>query len=199
MPTDPRGLPSVYQPRYTARKAWFKFLGAAFRLFGPDGILRFYVKQRAFRLREELTVYADEQQTRPMLRIRARQVLDISATYDVTDANTGEAAGALRRKGMRSILRDAWLVLGPGDTPVGVVQEDSKMMALLRRFLSNLIPLRYTVTVDNKVVGHLSQRFNPFVLSYDVDFSGAQGALDPRLEVAITVLLLAVEGRQKEL
>lgn len=196
MPTEPAGLPAVYESRYTARKAWFKLFGAAFRLFGPDGILRFYVKQRAFRLREELTVYADEQQTRPMLRIRARQVLDISATYDVSDANTGELAGALRRKGVRSLLRDAWVVLDADDALVAEVEEDSMAMALLRRLLSNLIPLRYTVRVDGQEVGHLSQRWNPFVLQYDVDLAGAKGRVDPRLGVAITVLLLAIEGRQ---
>ncbi len=196
MPEETRELPAVYESRYTARKAWFKLFGSAFRLFGPDGILRFYVKQRAFRLREELTVFADEQQTRPMLRIRARQVLDISATYDVTDANTGEVAGALRRAGMRSILRDEWTVLGPGDATVGKLQEDSAAMALLRRFLSNLIPLKYTLTMNGEEVGYIHQHWNPFLLRYDVDLSAAAGRLDPRLGVAIPVLLLAIEGRQ---
>lgn len=197
MPGDSRATPSLYQPRYTARRAWFALFGAAFRLLGEDGILRFYVKQRAFRLREELVVYADEQQTRPMLRIRARQVLDISATYDVTDANTGEVAGALRRSGLRSLLRDEWAVLGPGDTTLGKLEEDSAAMALLRRFLSNLIPLRYTLTLEGREVGHIVQHWNPFVLSYDVDLRAADGQLDPRLGVAIPVLLLAIEGRQQ--
>lgn len=196
MATESRELPSVYESRYVARKSWFKVFGASFRLLGPDGILRFFVKQRAFRLREELTVFADEQQTRPMLRIRARQVLDISATYDVTDANTGEVAGALRRGGVRSILRDRWVLLAPGDTAIGTLDEDSALMALLRRFLSNLIPLSYTLTIGDREVGKIHQRWNPFVLSFDVDLREAEGLLDPRLGVAIPVMLLAIEGRQ---
>lgn len=196
MASEARALPATYEPRYTARRAWFKLFGAAFRVFGPDGILRFYVRQRAFRLREELVVYADEQQTRPMLRVRARAVLDISATYDVTDANTGELAGALRRKGLRSLLRDEWVILDANDAEIGKVEEDSAALALLRRFLSNLIPLRYTVLLGGRAAGLLRQRWNPFVLTYDVDLADAEGRLDPRLGVAMTVLLLAIEGRQ---
>ena len=189
---------SRYQSRYLAKKAFFNFLGSSFRLFDTSGNLVFFVKQKAFKLKEEITVFADEGQSDAQLRIKARSILDVSATYDVTDANTGEGVGALQRKGLKSILRDEWVILDTEGSPVGSIKEDSTLFALLRRFLSNLIPQTFLITIGSKQVGRIKQRFNPFILGYDVDFSAAEdGEMDPRLAVASVVLLLAIEGRQK--
>ncbi|HND31695.1 MAG TPA: hypothetical protein PLA94_16950 [Myxococcota bacterium] len=183
-----------YQPQFVAQKALFSFFGSSFRILGRDGSLQFFVKQKAFKIKEEITIFADEGQTQPMLRIRARSALDFSATYDVVDAASGERIGACRREGLKSILRDSWLILGDGDATIAKLQEDSGAMALLRRFFP-IIPQTFHVSVDGQDVGYIKQRFTFFRLTYDVDFS--RSPLDPRLGVAITVLLLAIEGRQK--
>jgi len=190
---------SLYGTQYTAKKAFFNFLGASFRIYGSDGQLRFYVKQKAFKLKEEITVFGDEAATKPMLSIKARSILDFAATYDVTDVATGERVGAMKREGVRSsFLRDKWTILGADDNKIGEVNEDSMMLALLRRFLSNLIPETFHVHVAGKEVGTIVQAFNPFILTYRVDFSQAGALLDPRLGVAMVVLLLAIEGRQEQ-
>ncbi|MFZ5478290.1 MAG: hypothetical protein ACOZNI_16100 [Myxococcota bacterium] len=183
-----------WQREYVARRQMFNFLGAAFRLYGPDGQLAFYVKQKAFRLKEEMVVFADEGQTKPMLRIRARSVLDLGATYDVTDASSGEKVGACRREALKSMLRDEWSLLGASDEAIGTLKEDSMLMALLRRFFLKVwLPQTFTIaSTDGASLGQVKQRFNPFQLAYDVRLDG----LDPRLGVAAVVLLLAIEGRQ---
>jgi uncharacterized protein YxjI len=189
---------SVYGAQYTAKKAFFNILGASFRIYAPDGSLRFYVKQKAFKLKEEITVFADEAATRPMLTIKARQILDWAATYDIHDATSGEKVGAMKRDGvMSSLFRDKWTILGDGDRQIGEVLEDSGALALLRRFLSNLIPETFHVSVGGKEVGHIRQSFNPFILTYQVDFAQSGSLLDPRMGVAMVVLLLAIEGRQE--
>jgi uncharacterized protein YxjI len=189
---------SPWGARFVAKKAMFTFLGAAFRIFGPEGNLQFFVKQKAFKLKEELTVFADEGQTRPMLRIQARRRMDFSATYDVVDANTNEAVGALKRMGMKSMFRDEWEILAPnGDEVIGKIVEDSGVMALVRRFLIKIIPQTFHVTVGGTEAGIVKQRFNFFALTYDVDFTQGAGLLDPRMGVAAVVLLLAIEGRQQ--
>jgi uncharacterized protein YxjI len=187
---------SRYETKYVAQKAIFAFMGNTFRIFSPDNQLRFFVKQKAFKLKEDITVFADEGQTQPMLRIRARSILDFSATYDVVDANTGEKVGACKRQGLKSLLRDTWVLLGANDEEIGKVEEDSGFLAIIRRFLIALIPQSFQVTVGGQSGGVIKQRFNLFRLVYDVDFSGSN--LDPRLGVAMTVLLLAIEGRQRK-
>ena len=186
---------SPYKTRYVAKRAFFSFLGASFRLFGEDGSLAFFVKQKAFKLKEQITVFSDEAQKDAMLGIEARAILDISATYDVTDLKTGTPVGALKRKGVKSVFKDEWSLLDTGGTAIGTVAESSMLAALLSRLLP-LVPQTYRIEVGGAVVGQIKQRFNPFVLSYDVDFGTGGGALDPRLGVAAVVMLLAIEGRQ---
>ncbi len=182
---------------YTIRRKVFKLVGGAFHVFGPDDRLMFYTEMRGFKLREDIRLYADEDRNEEVLQINARQIIDFSATYDVTDPATGEAVGALRRLGGRSILRDEWTFLDTGDREIGTITEDSMVMALIRRFVSNMIPQTFIAEVDGARVMTVSQRFNPFVLKADIDFTPGSTAIDRRLGIAAAVLLVAIEGRQQ--
>lgn len=184
-------------PTYLVRRKIFAFLSPAFHVYDPAGNVVFYSKMKAFKLKEDIRVYGSEEMTEEVLTIRARRILDFSATYDVVDTASGTTVGALRRKGMASMLRDEWVFLGPGDVELGTIREDSILMAMLRRFLSNLIPQNFDGTIGGRKVCEFRQNFNPFVSKITLDFSpDTAGALDRRLGIAAAVLLLAVEGRQ---
>lgn len=185
-----------YRPNYVAKKALLSFLGSSFRLYDTSGNLAFFVKQKAFKLKEEITVFADEGQKDAQLTIKARSIVDFSATYDVTDAKSGEAVGAMRREGVKSMFRDEWTLLDANGDELGKVKEDSGVLAIIRRLFLKIIPQTFRVTIGGDEVGIIKQKFNPFQLGYDVDFSKASGKMDPRLNVATVVLLLAIEGRQ---
>jgi hypothetical protein len=182
--------------RYRIRRTFFKLFGASFRVLGPADELLAFSKQKAFRLREDIRVYADESMGVELLTIHARQIVDFSAAYDVIDAREGRKVGAARRKGFSSILRDSWEILDAQDRVIGRAREDSTGMALLRRFLSNLIPQRFhVVTADGANIATFRQRFNPFVYTLEVENEG--GAVDRRLVLAAAVLVSAIEGRQR--
>jgi hypothetical protein len=150
-----------------------------------------------FKLREDIRVYSDESKAQEVLMVKARQIVDFSAAYDVVDSATGQKVGALRRKGLASILRDEWEVLDAGDVVIGKLMEDSMGLALLRRFLSNLVPQNYDILFGTDRVADLKQNFNPFTYSLNIDFSMDTGQrLDRRLGLAAGILLAAVEGRQ---
>lgn len=183
--------------RYLARKAIFAFLGQRFHVYDAQGQLCFFVQQRAFKLKEALTIYADEGKQRPVLLIKARSIIDFSAIYDVTTPE-GERVGALQRQGIKSMVRDEWHILDTQDAVVGTIVEDSMAMAMLRRFFSNLIPQGFTVSMHGREVASFQQHFNPFVAKYDLDFGqDTEGLLDRRLAIAAVIMLLAVEGRQQ--
>jgi uncharacterized protein YxjI len=187
---------SRYRSNYLAKKAFFNFLGNAFRLYDTSGNLAFFVKQKAFKLKEEITIFADEGQKDAQLTIKARSIVDFSATYDVTDAKSGEALGALKRDGVKSLFRDEWSILDASGTAIGKVTEDTGVLAIIRRLFLKIIPQTFRITMGDDEIGEIKQRFNPFQLGYDVDFSKANDRLDPRMGVATVVLLLAIEGRQ---
>jgi uncharacterized protein YxjI len=182
---------------YLIRRKVFTLLGAAFHVYGPDGQVILYSRQKAFKLREDIRLYDGEDMRRELLSIRARQIIDFSAAYDVFDTATGAQVGALRRRGLKSVVRDEWTILDPTDHQIGTICEDSMSLALLRRFFTNLVPQRYSVEVLGGAVAELRQRFNPFILKLELDFSGDPGGqLDRRLGIAAGVLLCAIEGRQ---
>jgi uncharacterized protein YxjI len=183
--------------RYLARRQLFALFGAKFWLEDPLGNRIGFVRQKAFKLKEDIRVFADDSQTRELLLIKARSIVDFGAAYDVVDPDTGKRLGTLRRKGFSSLLRDHWEILDETERPIGRLMEDSMGLALLRRFLSNLIPQRFHFEIGGRKLGALRQRFNPFILKYDVDFGDDHRRELPRpLGLAGVVLVLAIEGRQ---
>lgn len=182
---------------YLLQRQVFALTGK-FRFYDPGGRLVLFSEQKMFRLREDIRVYADEGKQQEVLMIKARQIIDFAAAYDVVDSATGEKVGVLRRKGWSSILRDEWEVLNAQDQPIGVLFEDSMGLALLRRLLlGSLLPQNYDLTLGQTRVADLKQRFNLFRYELDLDMSmDAAQQLDPRLGIAAAILLAAIEGRQ---
>ena len=181
---------------YMIRRKVFKVFGSSFHVYDPAGQVIGFSKQKAFKLKEDIRLYTDESTGTELLTVQARQIVDFSAAYDVVDAQAGTKAGAARRKGFKSILRDAWELMDASDTPIATVQEDSGGLAFLRRFLTNLIPQSFHVTDSSGVLqATFKQRFNPFV--YKLEISIQPGAtLDRRLVFGAAVLIAAIEGRQ---
>lgn len=182
--------------QYLLKRQVFALAGK-FRFYEPGGNLVLFSEQKMFKLREDIRVFSDESKMQEVLMIKARQIIDFSAAYDVVDSITGQKVGALRRKGLASILRDEWEVLDVGDNVIGKLFEDSMGLALIRRFLSGLVPQNYDITVGVDRVADLKQNFNPFTYQLNLDFSmDVNRILDRRMGIAAGILLAAVEGRQ---
>lgn len=184
-------------PSYKLKRQIFKLVGSNFFIYDPAGNLVFFVHQKGFRLKEDITVFPDENQSMPLLYIRARQVLDFSASYDIIDAQTQERVGVLQRKGWRSIARDEWVVLDSNERELGVLIEDSLAIALIRRLLTALVPQNYDLLVDGRRMIDFKQNFNPFSYHLNIDTTfDPQRTIDRRMVIAAAVMLAAVEGRQ---
>jgi len=184
------------QSSYLIRRKVFKFLGAAFHIYNQQGELEFYVKQKAFKLKEDIRVFTGEDMTEEVLLISARKAIDFSATYDVVDSATGAKVGSLKRKGLKSILKDEWLIFDANEIEIGNIKEDSTGLAILRRVLTNLVPQSFIGRVREEQVFTFKQKFNPFIHKINLDFVN-NNILDRRLGIAAAVLLCAIEGRQK--
>jgi hypothetical protein len=107
-------------------------------VFDAAGHLQLYVKQRAFRLKESVTVFRDVAQTRPVYRLAADRVLDISANYRIDDEG-GSPLGTLRRLGMRSLWR-AHYEVHRGSEPLLTIREEDPWVKVLDGLLGE-IPL----------------------------------------------------------
>lgn len=186
---------------YVLKKQFLKVFGGTFRIYDTNGNLLFFSKQKAFKLKEDIRLWSGEDMSQEILSIKARKMLDISATYDVVDTASGQTVGALRRKGLKSMLQDEWAILDTQDREMGTIKEDSTALALIRRFIdmaSLLIPQSFHGTIGNNPVCIFKQNANPFLARIDVDFSAdSNNLLDRRLGIAALVLMCAIEGKQR--
>ena len=184
-------------PTYLLKRQAIALTGK-FRFYDPAGRLIMFSEQKMFRLREDIRVYDSEDKSREVLSVKARQIMDFSASYDVVDTELNQKVGVLRRKGLRSILRDEWEVLDANDQLIGQLFEDSVGMALLRRLLlGSWLPQNYDMTFGETRVADLKQNFNLFRYELNLDFSmDTTNRLDRRVGIAAGILLAAVEGKQ---
>lgn len=182
---------------YRIRRKVLKILGASFHVYDPDDNVIAFNSQKAFKLKEDIRVYADESKSKEILSIQARQIVDFAGGYDVIDTESGRKVGAVRRKGFSSIVRDSWELLDEDDRPIAKLAEDSVMLALVRRFLSNLVPQKFEIRDESGAVhATLKVAFNPFVYNLHVHIA-PDSPLPPRLVFATAVLIAAIEGRQQ--
>jgi len=184
---------------FTIRRKVLSFLGAKFHIYDSNDKLIGFSKQKAFKLKEDIRLYTDESMDEERLIIQARKVIDFSAAYDVVDSKKDKKIGALQRKGLKSILRDEWIVMDGNDGEIGTIKEDSTGMALVRRFLplGKLIPQKFMLRdADGNELALFRTHFNLFVHRMTVTVY-PESTISPYLILAGGLLLVAIEGRNQ--
>ena len=182
--------------QYNINRKFWKLFGASIKVVFPENQLILFAKLKALKLREDIRLFADEAQAEEILRIHARTILDIGTIYDVFDSATDQKIGSVKRKGWKSILQDEWEIWDENEQVLALMSEDSMLLALVRRFLTNLIPQKFTIA-DNKAqtVANIKQNFNPFTIRLSCNVNEAS-PIDRRLTMVATIMLAAIEGRQ---
>lgn len=113
----------------------FKILAMAPQVTLTDatGAPIFYVRQKIFRLREGVQVYASkaerEQGQPPIFTVESNRIIDFSATYRFTDEE-GRELGSVRRRGMRSLFK-AHYEVHDGGHKLADIKEEKALTRLL--------------------------------------------------------------------
>ena len=94
------------------------------RVTDATGQLIAYVRQKAFKLREDITIFEDEGQQIPLFRIQADRVIDWGARYTITTP-AGETVGALQREGGRSLWKATYNLDDASGMRVGLIHEEN--------------------------------------------------------------------------
>ncbi|HJX85278.1 MAG TPA: hypothetical protein VJ723_13125 [Candidatus Angelobacter sp.] len=190
--------PIFQQDRFIARQKIIA-LAPQFRFTDLNGNTLAFLRQKVLTLKDEIHVYTDDTLTTELLLIKARQIIDWGAAFDVTDSITHQKVGTLKRRGWKSLLRAEWTIMDAQDQEIGKFQEGSKLLAFLRRTVSKLLPQSYNFEIRGQQVGIVKQRVAFLAPRMDADFSTDPGrTLDRRLAAAAVVLLMSVEGREQK-
>ena len=188
---------------YMVRQKVMKILGEEFHIYSDESMRTMigYSKMAALKLKEDIRVYSDESKSTELLIIKQKGILDFTGGFSIVDGQTGESLGTLRRKGMKSILRDSWILVDDKENVIGSLGEESGGLALVRRFipyLTILFPQQFHLRVNgSKGAVKYTQKMNPFVHKLSVSGVKSSG-VDPRIAAAAAVLLIAIEGKQSQ-
>ncbi|MCX4387150.1 hypothetical protein OG777_09435 [Micromonospora peucetia] len=161
----------------------------------PDGSeagLLAFAQQKRLAFKEQVTIYTDDSKQQPLLGFKARQRLDIGATYDVTD-HAGNPIGLFRKDFAQSLLRSTWHVEQAG-LPQVTGQERSMPVALLRRFVDSLswLPYHFDFVAGGQPVFSVIKKWG-LRDRYVVQIQHPQ--VDRRLVIAMAIGLDALQGR----
>jgi hypothetical protein len=156
---------------------------------GSTGSLLAFAEQQRFALKERVTFFADASRTQAAFGVQARQLIDLSAGYDITDG-TGQPIGFVRKDCGASLLRSTFHLEGPGYA--GADQERNRLVAMLRRFTGlAFLPVRFDFVEDVTLRVLMSSTRQPSVRDKDTITVPDQRA-DFRVAAAVAVALDAL-------
>lgn len=162
----------------------FKFkmttLASDFNITDKNGNYVAYVRQKMFKLKEDVIVFNDESKSKELFRIKANQWIDFNASYSLTEIATGRNFGRMARKGMRSIWKASYDILDANDQPKFKIQEDNAWVRffdgmvgeipLIGMFTGYFLNPSYTVTgIDGKAYFKLKKMPSFFGRRFQLD------------------------------
>ena len=180
-----------------------------FSLPGPDdtpGRIFCFVKQKMFKFKEDVRFFTDQTMSTELMRIKARQRFDPTATYDVT-APDGSIIGRFSKVFGASLLRSTYRLFDADGQEVAIATEQNLFIALFRRlvgFVPNLgnfanwlpIPYHFVFKRGDQVIGHHKRQLWKLKDTYTLDLTAdAAKTLDRRLVLAIAVAMDAFQAR----
>lgn len=115
---------------------------------GSEGRMFAVAQQKRMAMKEQVTFYADDSRTQPLFGFKARRVMDLAATYDVTAAD-GTVLGSFQKDFGASLMRSSFHLNGPGLDAYG--QERDATTAILRRFID--FPFSFHFDFTDKMTG----------------------------------------------
>jgi uncharacterized protein YxjI len=158
---------------------------------GSEGAVIAMAQQKRLAFKEQVTFFADEGRTQPVFSFRARQRVDLGATYDVLDA-AGTPIGSFQKDFKASLLRSSFHFSGSGFEAYG--QERNRAIAIIRRFVD--LPFSFHFDFADKQTSQVvmsSERQFSLRDRYTVDIPDPR--IDFRLAAAMAVALDALLRR----
>ncbi|OIQ72791.1 hypothetical protein GALL_455790 [mine drainage metagenome] len=158
---------------------------------GGEGPVLAVAQQKRMAFKDQVTFYADDARTIPVFSFRARQAIDLGATYDVLDA-AGTPIGLFRKDFAASLLRSTWHLEAGAVSAVG--QERNALVAILRR-VTDAIPLAVHIDFTDPQGRPVMSSVRTWGLRDRYVIEVPDVRLDSRVAAAMAVALDALQGR----
>jgi uncharacterized protein YxjI len=168
-----------------------------------------FVRQAAFKFKEDIRFYTDDSRSHELMRIKARQRFDPRARYDVTTPD-GSKIGEIQKVFGASLVRSTYRIFDATGMEVATATERNPVVAVFRRLigllnlvpaLGNLvdflpIPYHFVFRRDGAELGSHRRQLWKVRDFYTIDMSGdPDRTVDRRLVLAMAVGIDALQAR----
>jgi len=137
----------------------FRIIALASQIYVKDaqGNSVFYVKQKMFKLKENIEIYNDETKSQLLFTLKADRIIDFSPQHTLTDANNQEC-GIIKRNGGRSLWKADYTITVEGqqytikehDAWVKVLDTLLGMVPIIGAFSGYLFHPKYDIVDNNQ-------------------------------------------------
>ncbi len=170
------------------------------------GKMMAYVRQKMFKLKEEIMIYSDESKSKINYTIKADKWLDFSTAYAFMD-EAGKEFGKVVRKGWRSLWKAEYEIIDENGNPQYIIREENGWVKVFDSLLGE-IPIigmftgyffnpSYIVTDNgNKPVVRLSKKPSFWGRNFGVEKIGEMDSNDDDRVMLGLMMMILLERRR---
>lgn len=141
---------------------------------------------------KDLRVFTDPTLSFELLAIKPVRDTGPGSHFKVIDSVNSEIVGKVWQLPVSGLQRQEWELLGPASNEVCLIREDSALLGLMRRYLTQSVPQSYTVSVAQGILGSVIRATGLFSPQMEVDLhADCAKLIDRRLVIAALVLISA--------
>jgi uncharacterized protein YxjI len=165
-----------------------------------------FVKQKLFKLKEDISIYTDESKAELLFNIKADRWIDFSAAYSITHAD-GKELGKIARKGWRSLWKAKYLLIDQHQKEQFTIEEENgwvkvwdnllgeiPIIGLLTGYFFN--PSYAVMNLDGEKVARLKKQASFFGRKFEITkLSDMDNDDDERVMVGLMMMVLLERRR----
>jgi hypothetical protein len=165
-----------------------------------------FVKQKLFKLKEDISIYADESKAELLFNIKADRWIDFSAAYSITHTD-GSELGKIARKGWRSLWKAKYLLIDQHQKEQFTIEEENgwvkvwdnllgeiPIIGLLTGYFFN--PSYAVMDLDGEKVARLKKQASFFGRKFEITkLTDTDNDDDERVMVGLMMMVLLERRR----
>lgn len=165
-----------------------------------------YVRQKMFKLKEDIQVFSDDSKSKQIYRIAADRIIDFNAVYNFYNEHE-ESLGKVGRKGRKSILKAHYNIFDEGGVNDFTIEEENPWAKLGDALLSEVPVLgaltgyffnpRYAIkNNEGEVIAKLTKEKSFFGRTFKLDEVGKFNLGDDERVMLSTMMMSLLERRR---
>jgi len=181
-------------------------LSSDFTATDANGKVIAYVKQKMFKLKEDISIYSDDTKTKINYTIKADRWLDFSAAYSLKDLN-GTEIGKITRKGWASIWKAHYQIIDQHEKEQYSIREENGWVKVLDSILGEIPFLSlltgylfnpsYIVTdLNDKIIARLKKQPSMLGRKFEVE-QLSQFDIDDEERIVLSLMMMILLERRR--